>query len=240
MPPSSQLGGLVACPRFANACPRAGRAISSAARPRRPDAPCPPPARRHRRRPCHRGPRLTWRRIAPLGSAVSGSIVIILQRASRSSTAMATFGPSRSVLPTNPSSAKPAADPRSRYTFARKRRLSSAVPISSAELTRRLDREQRNRAAVGQRPLRAHQSEAVVSPMRSPSMPDQARDRRPPAPRRMASRPPRPGPPDRPARVQVTGASASASARLAGFAALSGWRNRGRYRSISLCSRPVR
>jgi Mg2+ and Co2+ transporter CorA len=38
----------------------------------------------------------------------------------------------------------------------------------------------------------------------------------------------------------MPGAIPSASDKLGGFAALSGWRKRGRYSSISSCSRPVR
>ena len=143
--------------------------------------------------------RLTWRRIAPLGSAVSGSIVIILQRASRSSTAIVTFGPSRSgpadesVLGEAGRGSEVQVHVRAEAPLVE--RGADLLP----ELARRLDREQRDRAAVGQGPIGAHQSEAVAFAHARGEHAGQRGvvERR--APRPMASRPPRRGPPDRPA-----------------------------------------
>src|SRR5438270_12893323 len=73
----------------------------------------------------------TLRKTSGVFSAGSGSKVIILQRGSRSRTETTTLDPIRTLRPTSEFSEKPFAPARSRYTFARKRRLSRAVPTSS-------------------------------------------------------------------------------------------------------------
>ena len=153
--------------------------------------------------------------------------MIIAQRGSRSRTETTALEPIRTVRPTNPSSAKPVADARSMKIFALKRRLSRSIPSSSPS-RRAVCTENRER---GRQSVIARSERIRVS---ASSLPSRSLNFR----ASFASSTARTSPDGvststaRSAGSAETGfnpgAMLSASAKLAGFAALSGWRKRGR------------
>ena len=103
----------------------------------------------------------TFFSIAGVLSDVSGSSVIITQRASRSKTLMITFGPIFNDRPTSSFSPKPRSEAKSTYTFALKRRLSIGRFRFFRELPRRLQTEDRYGTTIGHGPVRSHQCELM-------------------------------------------------------------------------------
>ena len=100
-----------------------------------------------RRRGSPRAPAATARRMAGVRAVVSGSIVIITQRASRWSTRIAR-PPIRSTEPTQASSGNGSSEAGSTSRFGRKRSGTSSLPTRAPRSRQRARRDQRERHRV--------------------------------------------------------------------------------------------